>query len=189
MDEQALSRLRDLDWKEISANVLRAAIHYAARYGWTVASSLPKGQSLQGLVQQSVAEIWETPDRLNPDVPLHVQLAGIVRSKLSNLAKCKDDDVVRSGNLAHVPADSTDDKLRNEELFKRAMQLLLNSPKVKGHDDKELVVLAMSDGKLNVSEVADATGLEKTRIYQINRELCAIYPSIAEMLQREEDGI
>ncbi|MCC7422364.1 MAG: sigma-70 family RNA polymerase sigma factor [Planctomycetaceae bacterium] len=188
MNEEALEKLRQLDWKEISANLLLAASTFAVRYGWHLQSALPNGQSLRGVVQETISDIWESPERLNPDVPLPVQLAGIVRSKLYNLAKSPDDDVVRTGDLPVLDtASATKSPLEETaRLFNRAMELLAESPRVKGNDDRELVVMAMAEGALAVRDIAETTGLSEARIYQVTREIRAFYPTIGEQLRREE---
>lgn len=187
MNEQDIEKLRLLDWKEISANLLVAAMQLAVRYRWSVDSALPNGRSLADVVQETIGDIWRAPERLNPEVSLHVQLAGIVRSKLYNLAKCRDEDVIRTDDLEAVSARklelSADEK---QALFRRAMELLSSSPKVKGNEDRELVVMAMSEGMFSVKDLAAATGLSEARIYQVTRDIREIYPTIREQLRREE---
>ena len=41
MNEEGLNRLRALDWEEITAKLMLAAITMAVRYGWTPKSALP----------------------------------------------------------------------------------------------------------------------------------------------------
>jgi len=158
------------------------------RYWWTPKSVLPGGKSLEDVVAESIADLWSQPDRLNPAVDVAVQLRGIVRSKLWNLSQCRDEDIIRSEDLsesATVTAAGTETVDTNDE-FQRAIELLQASPKVNGKDDLELVVLAMSCGAFDVDELVLETGLSRERIYQLRRELRAIYPTIAGQLRIKE---
>jgi hypothetical protein len=188
MDEEGLNRLRALDWEEVTATLMRAAITLAVRYGWTLKSVLPGGKSLEDVVAEAIADLWSQPDRLNPAVDVPVQLQGIVRSKLWNLSQCRDEDIIRSEDLSEsttVTAVGTETVDTDDE-FQRAIKLLQASPKVKGNDDLELVVLAMSCGACDVDELVRETELSRERIYQLRRELRAIYPTIAGQLRSKE---
>lgn len=188
MNEESLNRLRALDWEEITAKLMLAAITMAVRYGWTPKSALPGGKGLEDVVAEAIADLWSQPDRLNPAVDVAVQLRGMVRSKLWNLSQCRDEDVRRSDDLSESvtvtaagpkTVDTTDE-------FQRGIELLQASPKVKGNDDLELVVLAMSCGAFDVVELVRETGLPRERIYQLQRELRVIYPTIAGQLHSKE---
>lgn len=188
MNEEGLNRLRALDWEEITAKLMLAAITMAVRYGWTPKSALPGGKSLEDVVAGAIADLWSQPDRLNPTVDVAVQLRGVVRSKLWNLSQCCDEDVRRSDDLSEsvtVNADGLETVDTTDE-FQRSIELLQASPKVKGNDDLELVVLAMSCGAFDVDELVRETGLPRERIYQLQRELRAIYPTIAGQLRSKE---
>lgn len=185
MDERQLEQFRSLDWDRIAAKVFNAAIVRAAQYGWSPQSSLPQGKSLEDLVHEAIAEIWDHPERLNPACSISVQLEGIVRSKLWNLSQCVDKKVRRSETLHDEALDPSDElaKVDHRDEFERAMRLLLNHPKVKTNSELELVVMAASYGITDVKEIAAETGLQSTRIYQLTRELRSIYPTIARQLQ------
>ena len=185
MNEDGLNRLRALDWEEVSAKLMLSAITLAARYGWTRGILLPRGKSIEDVVAEAIADLWNAPDRLNPTVDVTVQLYGIVKSKLWNLSQCLDEDIVRSDDLSEsVSVTATGPvKVETTDEFQRAIQLLQASPKVKGNDDLELVVLAMSCGAVEVDELVRETQLTRDRIYQLRRELRAIYPTIAEQLR------
>lgn len=185
MDEATLSKMRELDWREIAAKLLVSAISLAARYGWRQDSALPNGQSLIGVAQEAIAEIWENPDRINSDVSLGVQLKGIVRQKLWNLSQCADGKQIRSDDLSTVE-DTRGSGIDSSSECQRVLDILLDSPKVKGNEDRELVVMAMMEGAFSPADIATKTGLTQTRVYQINRELREIYPSIADQLRRED---
>lgn len=188
MNEEGLNRLRALDWEEITAKLMLAAITMAVRYGWMPKSALPVGKSLEDVVAEAIADLWSQPDRLNPAVDVAVQLRGMVRSKLWNLSQCRDEDVRRSDDLSEsvmVTAGGPETVDTTDE-FQQAIELLQASPKVKGNDDLELVVLALSCGAFDVDELVRETGLPRERIYQLQRELRAIYPTIAGQLRSKE---
>lgn len=183
MDLKALHDFRSLDWEDIASKVLAAARVFAVRYGWNSDSVLPKGMSLKDLVLEAIAEIWEQSDRRSPKISVVAQLKGIVRSKLWNLSQCADERVARSGFDDHpdkpsAPEAKTD--LRDE--FERAIELLMAHPKVSKNPDLEMLVVALSAGITDVPELALECGLPASRIYQLQRELRAIYPSIARQL-------
>jgi hypothetical protein len=191
MNEEGLNRLRALDWEEITAKLMLAAIAMAVRYGWTPKRTLPGGKSLEDVVAESIADVWSQPNRLNPAVDVAVQLRGIVRSKLWNLSQCRDEDVIRSEELSKsmtVTASGTETVDNNDE-FQRAIELLQASPKVMGNDDLELVVIAMSCGAFDLDELVRETELSRERIYQLRRELRAIYPTIAGQLRSMEQEL
>jgi hypothetical protein len=187
MDENALRQFRELDWRGIAASLLVSAIKLATRYGWTPSSALPGGQSLEGLVHETISEIWETPSRLRSDVSIEIQLAQIVRQKLWNLRNRPDSKRVQMDDMSMFPVgDPPEDTVAK---CRRSLELLYDSPKLKGKDDHQLVVTAMMDGALSLDDLVEQTGLSRERMYQINRELRQFYPTIAEKLQCEEQDI
>lgn len=151
-------------------------------------SSLPGGKSLEDVVAEAITDIWNEPDRLNPEVDVLVQLRGIIKSKLWNLSQSHDEDTVRSGDLSEAVAvtASGPGSVDTGDEFQRAIELLQASPKVMGNDDLELVVLAWSCGAFEVDELVRETGLSSERIYQLRRELRALYPTIAGQLRGGE---
>lgn len=189
MNEQGLNRLRALDWEEVTATLMRAAIAMAVRYGWTPKSALPGGKSLEDVVVEAIADLWNEPSRLNPAIDVPVQLYGVVRSKLWNLSQRHDEDVKRSDDLCESVAGNSNgpERVDTADEFQRAIKLLLASPKVKGNDDLELVVFAMSCGAFEVDELVSETQLPRERIYQLRRELRAIYPTIAGQLRNNKE--
>lgn len=188
MNEEGLNRLRVLDWEEITAKLMLAAMTLAVRYGWTPKSILPGGKSLEDVVAEAIADLWNRPGRLNPTVDVIVQLRGIVQSKLWNMSQSRDEDVRRSDDLSQSVAVTADgpEAIDTSDEFQRAIELLQASPKVKSNDDLELVVLAISCGAFDVDELVRETGLPRERIYQLQRELRVIYPTIAGQLRSKE---
>lgn len=187
MDEQQLTALRSLDWEDIAGKVLVAAIVLAGRYGWRANSRLPDGSSLEDVVAEAIQDIWADPSRINSKVSLTVQLKGIVRSKLWNHAKSADERLKRSEILEDVAPslDNGEESVDTHDEFSRAIDLLLEHPKVKAHSELELVVMALSLGAETAEELSKETGLSTDRMYQLTRELRGIYPSIAHKLQNK----
>jgi hypothetical protein len=187
MDEQYLTFLRSLDWEDIAAKTLAAASVFAGRYGWKANSVLPNGTSLEDVVAEAIQDIWAVPSRINAKVPLTVQLKGIVRSKLWNLAKSSDEQLRQEIVLEDAEAIPDDgvNQVDTHDEFARAIDLLLAHPKVMDHSDLELVVMALSCGASTADEISKETSLSINRVYQLTRELRGIYPSIAHRLQHE----
>lgn len=177
------------DWDEIGPRVLRASLNLARIYGWGEDRSLPKGKSVEGLVQEAISDLFSAPERRNEKVSLTVQLIGIVRSKLSNLARSPDENVERTDCLddtALDDAEDTNEKVARSDLFSRAVELLGEHTRIKGKADHELVVYAMSEGHLDAEEIEQETGLERKRIYQVLREIKDVYPTIRRQLEGGE---
>ncbi len=185
MIEESLGRLWAIDWDNMTARLLSAAGTLAVRYGWTITSMLPRGESLEDIVVETISDIWDEPERLKPEVDLFVQLCGIIRHKLWNLSQSPDEDVKRVDDLAGIAptAKGGASAVDTKDEFRRAIDLLLASAKVRENTELELVVMAMSCGAIDTDELVRETGLTTDRIYQLRRELRAIYPTIANQLR------
>lgn len=185
MDEKQLEAFRSLDWEDIAAKLLVAANIMAARYGWRRDKCLPGGKSLEDVVIETISDIWEKPERVNSSCSLTVQLKGIIKSKLWNLSQSADERTKRSEALVATAKarESGTASVDCKDECDYAIELLLAHPKVKKSAELELMVTAMSCGILDVVGLAKETGLQRDRIYQLQRELRVIYPSIAQQLQ------
>lgn len=191
MDEDRLEKLRTLDWKGITAKVLKSALFRALRYGWDANSSLPKGKSVEDLVLEAVADLWSDPSRIREDIAIETQLDGLVRHKLWNLSQAADEDVVRKDAMEEVAVDHRKNGTHDVDVtdeFKRAIELLSMHPKVQGKPDHELVLSAILCGADSVDQIVSETGLPRERIYQIRRELRDLYPAVAKQLRSECEG-
>lgn len=191
MDEEALDELRSQDWGAIAAKVLKASLGLAARYGWSAASSLPNGKSVEDLVIDAIAEIWANPGRINRDLELTTQLTGIVRSKLSNLWRSRDKNVARPDAIETVAVDgskSGEAEIEDSDECALALELLSQHPKIMGKEDHELVLTAISCGAWEVDEIVKETQLSRDRVYQVRREMRELYPQIAGQLRNEGEG-
>lgn len=121
------------------------------------------------------------------------QLKRAVRRNYSNLFRLES---VKKTSLFDEddPPDAMDETPTPEEAasiqneFDRAIQALLEHPKVQRSEDLQLVVTAYGCGFWDEADLARETGLKIERIYQLNRELKDIYPSIKKQL-RQERGV
>lgn len=67
-----------------------------------------------------------------------------------------------------------------------AITMLSEHPDLKGKPDHELILTALSCGSFGYEELARDTGLPIKRIYQVQRELNAIYPDIKRKLHTKK---
>ncbi len=141
---------------------------------------------------EAIADIWDSPQRINQNISLTTQLKGIVRSKLWNQSQSADERVKRSDTMEQTALANDPEPARTvdeQDEFNRAIQLLAEHPKVTAKPELELVVLAFSCGAVEVPTIIEETGLSRERVYQLQRELREIYPSIAQKLQPEEGAL
>ncbi len=191
MDEDELERLRALDWQEIAAKVANFAHSEARnRYAWN-GSVMTKGTSPEDLACDAISEFWRNPERYPGGCSLTTFLCGIVRHKLWNASKWEETRTTsRHEDLAVVAgfaaSSSPDTAAANSDLLASAISLLFEHLAVKGKADHELVVTALGCGCFEPAELAKETGLPINRIYQVQRELNAIYPSIKKQLLTEK---
>ena len=192
MDENRLEQLRTLDWEAITAKVLKSALFRALLYGWDANSSLPNGKSVEDLVLEAISELWADPSRIREDLAIETQLGGMVRSKLWNLSQSADEDVVRTDAMEEIAIDdrkSDIEAVEIEDEFNRAIELLSVHPKINGKPEHELVLTAISCGaEDDVERIVSETEIPRDRVYQIRRELRALYPAIAIQLRKEREG-
>ena len=102
-----------------------------------------------------------------------------------------DEDVVRSDAMEEVAVDHRQhhtDAVEVADDFDRAVELLSAHPKVKGKAEHELVLAAISCGAEDVDQVVSETEIPRERVYQIRRELRALYPAVAAQLRDEREG-
>lgn len=191
MDEKRLEELLAVEWQSIAAKVLKTALWLAARYGWNASSSLPNGKSVEDLVLEAIAELWADPSRIRDDLGLTAQLTSMVRSKLSNLATSADEDVTRSGELETVVVDRQkpgEEIVDDKDECAHAIAVLCEHPKVKGKEDHELVLMAISCGATEVEEIVKETGLPRERVYQVRREIRGLCAAIAGQPEDKREG-
>lgn len=183
MTEDKIEQLRKLDWEEIAAKVANFARSEARNcYGWD-GSAMAKGSSPEDLACDSIAEFWQDTSRCPATCKLTTFLCGLVRHKLWNMSKWKEkrttrreEDLEKLGGFAQT--SSPDSTIETKNDFMTAITMLSEHPSAKGKPDHELVLTALSCGSFGHTELAKDTGLPITRIYQVQRELNAIYPDI-----------
>lgn len=191
MNDDELDRLRALDWEEIAAKVANFAANWAGNhYGWN-GEVLPKGLSPEDLACEAIGEFWQNPSRRPRDCTLTTFLCGIVKSKLWNVSQLKETrTTVREEDLEATAACTThpspDTAVESADSFSSAIALLYKHPAVKGKADHELVVTALGCGCFDPDELVKETSLPIRRVYQIQRELNAIYPAIKKQLVTEK---
>ena len=191
MNDDELEHLRALDWEEIAMKVANFASSEARnRYGWNGAA-MTKGTSPEDLACDAIAEFWQEPSRYSGKCSLTTFLCGIIRHKLWNVAKWEETRTTsREDNMEAVAGftanPSPDTAAGTSDAFAVAISLLSDHSTVKGKNDHELVVTALACGCFEPDELAKETGLPIKRIYQVQRELNAIYPAIKKQLFNEK---
>lgn len=191
MNENGLEELRGQDWGAIAPKVLKTALCIAARYGWNASSSLPNGKSVEDLVLEAIADVWADPSRIRRDLALTTQLTGMVRSKLWNLSQSADEKVARPEEFEKVAIDRErpgEEVVDDGDECARAVELLSQHQKIKGKEDHELVLAAISCGMWEVADIVKETQLARDRVYQVRREIRELFPQIAEQLRNEREG-
>lgn len=191
MNEDELERLRALDWEEIAAKVANFAHSWGlAHYGWNN-FEMRAGTSPEQLAADAIVEFWQDPSRHSTGCSLTTFLCGLVKSKLWNASKWKEtqttstvEDMETVAGQSALP--SPDIVAVTSDTFTMAIELLAVHPAVKGKADHELVVTALGCGSFDADELAKETGLSIKRIYQVQRELNAIYPAIKKQLLNEK---
>jgi DNA-directed RNA polymerase specialized sigma24 family protein len=182
MNDDELELLRALDWEEIGAKVANFADSEARnRYNWK-GGAMTKGSSPEDLACDAIAEFWQNPSRRPEGCSLTTFLCGIVKNKLWNVSQWKEtrttdreNDMEAVAGFAACPPP--DVALTSSDAFSSGIALLSEHVAVKGKADHELVVTALGCGCFDPDELAKETGLPIKRVYQVQRELNAIYPT------------
>lgn len=191
MSEDELEQFRALDWEEVAAKVANYARSEARnRYGWNGAT-MAKGASPEDLACDAIAEFWQNPSRFTGGFALTTFLCGLVRHKLWNLAKSKEEQTTRRNFeferiAGYDTAASPDTAAETRDDFMAAITMLSEHPDLKGKPDHELILTALSCGSFGYDELARDTDLPIKRIYQVQRELNAVYPHIKRNLHTME---
>lgn len=191
MNDDELEQYRGLDWVEIAAKVANyAQMEARVRYGWN-GSIMAKAKAPDELACEAIAEFWSNPSRFPGTCELTTFLCGIVRSKLWNIAKSEEARTTqRETEFQNIGgydgATAPDEVAAVKDDFDFAIALLSEHPRVKGKPDHELLVTALGCGAFDPDELEKETGLQRSRIYQVQRELADIYPDIKKQLQSKK---
>jgi hypothetical protein len=189
MDSEQLEFLRKQDWENIAVKLGDWSIWCAQLFGWPE-KLLPLGKTPEDMAYDVINAFWNEDNTYNPKWALMTQLKRAVRRNYSNLFRLES---VKKTSLFDEddPPDVADESLTPEETasiqneFDKAIQALLLHPKVQRSDDLQLVVTAYACGFWDEADLARETGLKMERIYQLNRELKDIYPSIKKQLRQD----
>lgn len=179
-------------WK-VALELLDYTRNYlGVRYGWHDGSMLPKGQDPEEIVFGLIDRLFAGDGRhLNDDEDLIVQLKGMIQSEVWNLhhgsdAKAVSFEAAGDDGPHHEPVCSSfaDDIVGSMDFCQRLFRLLEEHPKVQADEDFGYVVLAYQDGADSAQAVAEKTGIKIERVYEYNRQLRKIYPSLKAKLNQ-----
>lgn len=194
MNDDELEQYRQMNWEEIAAKVANFAMREArVRYGWN-GSVMAKGKAPDELAFEAIAEFWQSPSRFPGTCELTTFLCNIVRQKLWNLSQSKEAQTTRRETRFEVVdeqdrANSPDVLSAMKDDFAQVISLLSEHPRVKGKPDHELIVTALGCGAFDPDELEKETNLQRSRIYQVQRELTDIYPDFRKQLQTKKGAL
>lgn len=155
--------------------------------GWNSDRMLPQGKDPQDIVTDLLEKIVAGDRALNAGDELLPQIMGMIKSEISNL--------FASSSAKQVSFVGATDKQSNHEPVTMAtpaaaaevndlFDLLLAHPVVAADTDLGMVVLAYKEGADGPSAVAKAIGLDVKKVYECQRNLAKIYPSIKNALRK-----
>lgn len=191
MNDDELEQYRQMDWVEIAAKVANFAMKEArVRYGWN-GNIMAKGKAPDELACEAIAEFWQKPSRFPGTCELTTFLCGIVRQKLWNLSQSKEAQTTHRETEFEDVAEldrtvSPDAAFAMRDDFATVISLLSEHPRVKGKPDHELIITALGCGAFDPDELEKETNLQRSRIYQVQRELADIFPDIRKQLQTKK---
>lgn len=194
MDSDVLQRLREQNWEEIILRLTRHALVRARRKFWPSGSkdlqTLLSGMSLQDVVSEAITRVFEGKRKWNPiKYPdLLEYLKGVVDSILSDMVRseenrlmrprpamdnksnngCVDEDSHVSAGLWNNPSDilsSPDKEAQKKETFELILDLL------EGDEDLQLMVIAISEGYTERSEIAQQLGKTTDEVTNMRKRL------------------
>ncbi len=191
MKADALDRLAAVDWDDAAPRLLEFARRWAgALYGWQEGQMLPNGMGTEDVVKDAVAAFANGERTLNPDFEVVVQIKGAIRSILWNIHRRRSAELTRS----HEPAffdTQCDERLNpgsaaaSEDFCRNFIHNLLRNGRIKASNELTAVVKAYAEGAESVDELVQASGLPKTRVYELRRELKHIAVEVLRTMNRE----
>jgi hypothetical protein len=154
---------------------------------------LPGGLDPEHIVFEVFNRVAAGRRRFNKRFSCEVQLKGMVASIISKLYEKKDatlqtidlpEEDERYGTLEKaLGVGGTEAAYEGVEYTERFFQVLEEHPRVKKDSDLGLVILAYVEGAGCPKEVAEATGIPVTRIYEYNRSLHSILAEVKATMQ------
>ena len=191
MDNEAISKLSALDWDDTGPRLLEFARRWAAMvYGWREGSILPNGMSIEDVAKDAMAAFATGDRRLNPRFEIVVQLRGAIRSILWKIHRKSGDKLTSTESPEFFDAylEETPDpaaKLASDDFCSRFIEQLSTDEKIAGSTELLRIVQAYAGGAETVEEVAEKTGFDAKRIYELRRQLKEAATRVLRIMNRK----
>jgi hypothetical protein len=170
--------------QEIGLRLLLHARWLAAtRYGWSEGKTLPLGKDPEDIVCAVVDDYLNARRHFNSQHEIAVQLKRALQSELWALPLVVEPDAEPPKGY-EAPSPSPDETAASDDYCECIFRALAEEPKISGNEEMELLLLAFEDGAESPPELAAATGIPVTRVYELTRLLRKIYPSIKMKLNK-----
>jgi hypothetical protein len=195
--DRVLELLEAADWNDIILKLTYFAIWLSCRYTWKSGDPrrLPKGKTPEDIALDAIAKVWNgTRDwDINKYPDLLTHLKWIVKSEIKNLyssmehqktsrmpvMKNDEDTELDCDQIAHDPFSPThemtstpeEDLITKEDMeFEEKLKAELYTA-VKGDEDLEQLLLCFEYGFCKAEEIANQTGWDVKKVYNIKRKL------------------
>ncbi len=191
MSEEELERLRSLDWNDLGLRLLVFTNYWAkTHYSWREGRPLAEGKSPEEIAKEAISAFWGSVRKWNPKYEVLTQLKGAVRSILWNLHNKKGSKFTAPEppeffDLHVETAPDPAAEAASEDYCKSIFEALYEQDAVLDSDELIMIVMAYEDGAESVEEVAEKTGLDKKRIYELRRQLKEMKQSVLDTLNKE----
>jgi hypothetical protein len=191
MSEEELERLRSLDWNDLGLRLLVFTKYWAkTHYFWTEGRPLAEGKSPEEIAKEAISAFWGSIRKWNPKYDVLIQLKGAVRSILWNLHKKKSSKLTapEPPEFFDLNVDQKPDpaaEAASEDYCKSIFDALYQQDDVIDSDELIMIVMAYEDGAQSVDDVAQKTGFEKARIYELRRQLKDMKQRVLNTLDKE----
>lgn len=180
--------------QEIGLKLLRFARWLAAtKYGWDEqAKTLPLGKDPENIVCEVVDDYLHDIRHFNPKHEFDVQLRRAISSELWALHQRIEAKAVplQDEDDGHLPRGYETDELAPDGVamvehdWKALFELFRSHPKVKGDEELEFLLMAIEEGAETAPEMAEQTGMTVERIYELEKKLRKIYPSVRKQFHK-----
>lgn len=190
MSKEELERLRSLDWNDLGLRLLVFTKYWAkTHYFWKAGQPLAEGKLPEEIAQEAISAFWASARTWNPKYDVLTQLKGAVRSILWNLHKKKSSKLSapEAPEFFDLYADQGPDpaaEAASEDYCKSIFEALYEQEDVINSDELIMIVMAYEDGAESVDDVAKKTGFEKTRIYELRRQLKDMKQGVIDTLNK-----
>jgi DNA-directed RNA polymerase specialized sigma24 family protein len=195
MDREKRHLIEDADWDRLPLELAKYARWLIRRKRWRTGSGniLAEGKCCEDLVQEAVKRALDETRKWDPTrVDLLMFLKGTVRSVVSHLADCDDnkltvlglDDEGQLGRerdeevpFGPKPVPTPEELVLAAEDETRVYRMVLDA--VQGKPELEDIALCLMDGVHKARDIAENTGIEINRVYQLKRQFKTILDSLA----------